>query len=135
MPDISASGVPLRARLEGGGTSVRSFIHIRDVADATMRICRCGTAGGIYHLSTDRRDTIRALVEVEIEQTSDGLGCDLRRVTGQHNDMVIGRKFRLRHHQSVASAALLGLEDEIDARIGHRGADAPSFVSDDGVEV
>ena len=52
-----------KLRLEGGGTSVRSFIHIRDVVEATVRICRRGTPGAIYHLSTDRRDTIRALVE------------------------------------------------------------------------
>jgi len=52
-----------KLRLEGGGTSVRSFIHIRDVVDATIRICRKGSPGGIYHVSTDRRDTIRALVE------------------------------------------------------------------------
>jgi dTDP-glucose 4,6-dehydratase len=52
-----------KLRLEGGGYSVRSFIHIRDVVDATLRICRHGTPGGIYHLSTDQRESIRALVE------------------------------------------------------------------------
>jgi dTDP-glucose 4,6-dehydratase len=52
-----------KLRLEGGGTSVRSFIHIRDVVDATLRICRHGTPGAIYHLSTDQRELIRALVE------------------------------------------------------------------------
>jgi len=52
-----------KLRLEGGGTSVRSFIHVGDVVDATIRICRNGRSGEIYHLSTDRRDTIRAVVE------------------------------------------------------------------------
>jgi len=52
-----------KLRLEGGGYSVRSFIHIRDVVDATLRICRNGTPGGVYHLSTDERESIRALVE------------------------------------------------------------------------
>jgi dTDP-glucose 4,6-dehydratase len=52
-----------KLRLEGGGTSVRSFIHIRDVVEATTRICRGGAPGEIYHLSTERRDTIRALIE------------------------------------------------------------------------
>ncbi len=52
-----------KLRLEGGGSSVRSFIHIRDVVEATIRICRKGTPGGIYHLSTDQRESIRALVE------------------------------------------------------------------------
>ena len=52
-----------KLRLEGGGTSVRSFIHIRDVVDATLRVCRNGVPGKIYHLSTDERKSIRALVE------------------------------------------------------------------------
>ncbi len=49
-----------KLRLEGGGTSVRSFIHIRDVVDATVRVCRDGKPGAVYHLATERRDTIRA---------------------------------------------------------------------------
>ena len=52
-----------KLRLEGGGSSVRSFIHIRDVVEATLRICRKGTPGEIYHLSTDQRESIRELVE------------------------------------------------------------------------
>jgi dTDP-glucose 4,6-dehydratase len=35
--------------LHGGGRSVRSFIHIRDVADGTLRIARDGAPGEIYH--------------------------------------------------------------------------------------
>ncbi|HTB64474.1 MAG TPA: GDP-mannose 4,6-dehydratase [Opitutales bacterium] len=50
--------------LHGGGHSVRSFIHIRDVADATLRIARNGVSGGGYHLSTDRFISIRDLVEM-----------------------------------------------------------------------
>ena len=60
-----------KLRLEGGGLSVRAFIHIREVVDATLRICRKGTPGGIYHLSTDQRESIRALVE-EICRQLDG---------------------------------------------------------------
>ncbi|MEI6148663.1 MAG: GDP-mannose 4,6-dehydratase [bacterium] len=50
--------------LHGGGHSVRSFIHIGDVADGTLRIARMAPAGEIYHLSTPRMITIRALVEM-----------------------------------------------------------------------
>ena len=53
-----------KLRLDGGGISVRSFIHIRDVCEATLRIARTAAPGSIYHLSTDRRITIRALVEM-----------------------------------------------------------------------
>jgi dTDP-glucose 4,6-dehydratase len=54
-----------KLRLEGGGRSVRSFIHIRDVVEGTLRVARQGTAGEAYHLATDRNMTIRDLV-VEI---------------------------------------------------------------------
>jgi dTDP-glucose 4,6-dehydratase len=53
-----------RLQLHGGGTSVRSFIHGRDVADATMRVAERGISGQAYHLSTDRRVSIRELVEL-----------------------------------------------------------------------
>jgi dTDP-glucose 4,6-dehydratase len=54
--------------LHGGGTSVRSFIHIRDVADATLRIARQAPHGEIYHISTTRNISIRALVEAIARQ-------------------------------------------------------------------
>ncbi|MDD5687472.1 MAG: GDP-mannose 4,6-dehydratase [Elusimicrobia bacterium] len=50
--------------LHGGGHSVRSFIHIRDVADATLRIARKGILGDSYHISTDVHISIRQLVEM-----------------------------------------------------------------------
>ncbi len=50
--------------LHGGGHSVRSFIHIDDVADATLRIARSAPAGETYHLSTPRNISIRELVEI-----------------------------------------------------------------------
>lgn len=52
-----------KLRLEGGGSSVRSFIHIRDVVDGTLRAARQGIAGEVYHLATERNQTIRELVE------------------------------------------------------------------------
>lgn len=53
-----------KLQLHGGGTSERSFIDIRDVADATWRVARHGLPGETYHISTDRRVTIRQLVEM-----------------------------------------------------------------------
>ncbi|OHU87567.1 MULTISPECIES: GDP-mannose 4,6-dehydratase [Pseudoalteromonas] len=50
--------------LHGGGHSTRSFIHIDDVSDATQRIGEHGKTGEIYHISTERMITIRALVEM-----------------------------------------------------------------------
>lgn len=52
-----------KLQLHGGGTSVRSFIHIRDVAEGTLRALREGRPGEIFHLSTAESLSIRALVE------------------------------------------------------------------------
>ena len=57
-----------KLQLHGGGHSVRSFIHIRDVADGTLRAARNGGPGEIYHLSTTRSISIRSLVQMIAEQ-------------------------------------------------------------------
>jgi dTDP-glucose 4,6-dehydratase len=57
-----------RLRLEGGGTSVRSFIHIDDVTDATLMAAREGVPGSVFHLSTPRNQTIREVVEEVCQQ-------------------------------------------------------------------
>ncbi|MGD9973854.1 MAG: GDP-mannose 4,6-dehydratase [Desulfatirhabdiaceae bacterium] len=50
--------------LHGGGHSVRSFIHIRDVADGTLRAARIANPGEIFHFSTERNIAIKNLVEM-----------------------------------------------------------------------
>ena len=57
-----------KLQLHGGGVSVRSFIHIRDVADGTLRVAKEAPSGEIYHLSTSRNISIRALVELIANQ-------------------------------------------------------------------
>lgn len=57
-----------KLQLHGGGTSERSFIHARDVADATYRAARDGRPGETYHISTDRQVSIRKLVEMICER-------------------------------------------------------------------
>lgn len=52
-----------KLQLHGGGVSRRSFIHIRDVSDATWRIMLDGALGETYHISTDEIVTVRGLVE------------------------------------------------------------------------
>jgi dTDP-glucose 4,6-dehydratase len=49
--------------LHGGGHSIRSFIHMDDVSEATLRIALDGVAGESYHISTTETVTIRQLVE------------------------------------------------------------------------
>lgn len=53
-----------KLQLHGGGHSQRSFIHIKDVSNATLSVARNGKPGDTYHISTSRVITIRALVEM-----------------------------------------------------------------------
>jgi len=57
-----------KLQLHGGGASVRSFIHIRDVANGTLRVARHAPPGEVYHFSTSRNISIRALVELIANQ-------------------------------------------------------------------
>jgi dTDP-glucose 4,6-dehydratase len=52
-----------KLKLEGGGTSVRSFIHMADVSRGTLEVARRGISGDVYHLATDKNQTIREVVE------------------------------------------------------------------------
>jgi len=53
--------------LHGGGASVRSFIHIKDVCEGTLKVMRSAQAGEIFHLSTKRQISILQLVEMLTE--------------------------------------------------------------------
>src|SRR5271155_3033609 len=72
---------------------------------------------------------------MEIQQAGYGLGRDLGSVAGENYDVVVGGERRLRDHESVAGAALVGLQDEVDAGVLDDGADALGFVTDDGEDV
>lgn len=52
-----------KLELHGGGHSKRSFIHMRDVSDATWRIATQAPIGETYHISTREIVTVRQLVE------------------------------------------------------------------------
>jgi dTDP-glucose 4,6-dehydratase len=54
--------------LHGGGKSERSFIHINDVADATMKVALKGVIGESYHISTKSTISIKALVNLICEK-------------------------------------------------------------------
>jgi dTDP-glucose 4,6-dehydratase len=61
---IVAAMTGQKLRLDGGGQSVRVFIHMSDVCDATLRIARKGTLGDAYHISGNELVSIRTLVEM-----------------------------------------------------------------------
>jgi len=59
---IFFSKIGRKLPLHGGGHSVRSFIHGRDVARATLALARQPGVGQCYHLSTQTHISIRDLV-------------------------------------------------------------------------
>ncbi|MFH1353962.1 MAG: GDP-mannose 4,6-dehydratase [bacterium] len=64
-------------QLHGGGTAVRSFIHVRDVARAYVEGMFKGLPGEVYHVSPD--DTIR--IRDLVKQICDITGYDFSKVT------------------------------------------------------
>ena len=57
-----------RLQLHGGGSSVRSFIHIDDVCKGTQLAAEQGNTGEVFHFATSENITIRSLVEMIAEQ-------------------------------------------------------------------
>ena len=53
-----------KLQLHGGGTSERSFIHMKDVSEATLQIAQQAQPGEIFHIATKNSITIRNLVEM-----------------------------------------------------------------------
>ena len=49
--------------LHGGGTSVRAFVHIKDVAKASLSILHHAPIGTSWHISSNKGYTIRKIVE------------------------------------------------------------------------
>jgi dTDP-glucose 4,6-dehydratase len=59
---IMAALTGVKMRLQGGGRSERSFIHVRDAADAVYRIAVGGRPGEVYHSSSEQPVSILWLV-------------------------------------------------------------------------
>jgi dTDP-glucose 4,6-dehydratase len=57
-----------KLKLDGGGKSVRVFIHMTDVSDATLKIAQSGTLGEAYHISGYELVSIRTLVEMILKR-------------------------------------------------------------------
>ena len=57
-----------KIQLHGGGKTIRSFIHVKDVADGTWRAITLGNNGEVYHLSEEGKTiSISELVKVICE--------------------------------------------------------------------
>ena len=63
VPRVILSGLTgQKLPLQGGGKSIRSFIHIEDVSNALIKIVENGKPGESYHISTNELVTIYDLV-------------------------------------------------------------------------
>jgi dTDP-glucose 4,6-dehydratase len=71
---IVAAMTGQKLRLDGGGKSVRVFIHMKDVSDATLKIARNGTLGDSYHISGYELVSIRTLVEIILDRLGKSFG-------------------------------------------------------------
>src|SRR5580693_4916316 len=91
-------------------------------------------AGGVVKVGAEQGEG-GLLVEVEIEQAGDGLRRDLWGIAGENDDVVVGGECGLGDHESVARAALVGLQDEVDTGMRDDRADAFGFVADDDEDV
>ena len=72
-----------KLQLHGGGHSVRSFIHIKDVAEGTYRVAKNAQAGETFHFSTKENISIRNLVEKIAEKMA---------VSFENNVEVVGER-------------------------------------------
>jgi dTDP-glucose 4,6-dehydratase len=82
-----------KLQLHGGGVSTRSFIHMRDVSDATWKIAQNGHDGDTYHISTDCVISICDLVakictrlEVDFDKHVEVVGERLGKDSAYHLD-------------------------------------------------
>ena len=57
-----------KLQLHGGGHSIRSFIHIRDVAEGTLTVARLASSGEIFHFATGKNIAIHSLVKIIADQ-------------------------------------------------------------------
>jgi len=60
--------------LHGGGTAVKSYIHIRDVSRGELLAMEQGRVGEIYHLSPDRGHNVRDIVQTICDLTGNDMG-------------------------------------------------------------
>ena len=87
-----------KIQLHGGGNTNRSFIHIRDVARATLKVAEAGTDGDVYHISPeDEEISIRNLVKTI---------CDLMGYDFESSVEIIDQNFGQDSRYSISSAKL-----------------------------
>ena len=60
--DLLRAGKPFP--LDGGGNTLRSYLHVKDACEATYLIATKGRTYATYHIATQRLHTVREMVEM-----------------------------------------------------------------------
>lgn len=73
----------------GDGSTVRDYIHVRDLADALVALLMKGKAGEVYNISTAQGTTLRELLDSYIAPVLEGTGfsLDVRRTPARGVDV------------------------------------------------
>ena len=107
-----------KLQLHGGGVSTRSFIHMRDVCNATYKIMCNGQDGETYHISTNEVISIRDLVariciklDVSFDEHVEVVGERVGKDSAYHLD---SSKIRRQHDWLDYVALDQGLDECID---------------------
>jgi dTDP-glucose 4,6-dehydratase len=101
-----------KLQLHGGGNSVRAFIHGNDVADGIFASLNLGKIGSIYHFSSNKFMTIRAVVELICQQ----MGIDFEKLVEVSPDRQGKDQAYLMN--STKSRNELGWKDEVQFEDG-----------------
>jgi len=103
-----------KIHLHGGGTAIKSYIHIRDISRGELAVLTDGREGSIYHLSPDEGISVRDLVERICDRMSASfdkatIGVDER--PGQDAAYVIDSNLA---RTELGWSPEIGLEDGLD---------------------
>lgn len=116
-----------KLKLQGGGVSTRSFIHIGDVSESVYRVAVDGRAGECYHTATERQTSIRRLVEMICERMgarfADVVEIDAERLGKDMAYQLDSGKIR----RELGWADTIGLDDGLDETVEWFRSNAARF--------
>jgi len=107
-----------KLNLHGGGKSIRSFIHINDVCEATYKICLKGKIGQTYHISTDENikiiDLVRKLCKMTNSQFEDIVSIDMERMGKDQAYLLSNKKITKELNWNAKISLDVGLQQTLD---------------------
>ena len=104
--------------LHGGGSSVRSFIHIADVVRSSLDLCVNAKPGSVWHLSAKEVISIRSLIEMICELCQVNFS-DIVKITGDRiskdqSYLIDSRSARSRQDWSSEISLTVGVKETCD---------------------